>query len=486
MHFQQFINGTLTEALSGRTRNIINPATEEIFCTVPDSGPEDVDAAVRAARMAFDSGEWKNSYASDRGKVLLRLADLIRSNRETFITLEVQNNGKPRREAEFDVDDAANCFEYYAGFASKIQGNTMPVPPGNFSYTVREPIGVCGQIVPWNYPLLMAVWKLAPALAAGNCVVLKTSEITPVSALYLSSLINEAGFPKGVVNIICGDGPSAGAALTLHPMVDKIAFTGGTVTGKKIMQSAAETLKKVTLELGGKNPAIVFEDCDWERTLDWTLFAAFANSGQVCSAGSRIYIHEKIYDAFVLEYIARSKKIKIGNGLEDGVQMGPLVSAMQYEKVKSYIETGIVEGAVLASGGTRPDHLPIGYFLTPAIFTQVSDDMRIMKEEIFGPVVCLQKFSTEEQVITLANNTPYGLAAGIFTESITRAQRVLPQLHCGITWVNYFHPTFNEQPWGGFKQSGTGRELGIEGINAYLQTKQVNINTDDKPAGWYS
>lgn len=486
MHYQQFINGILTDAKSGRTRQIINPATEEILCTVPDSGPEDVDAAVLAARAAFDGGAWKSMYALDRGKVLIRLAELIRSQRETFVSLEVQNNGKPRREAEFDVDDAANCFEYYAGFASKIQGNTMPVPPGSFSYTVKEPIGVCGQIVPWNYPLLMAVWKLAPALAAGNCVVLKTSEITPVTALYLGSLINEAGFPNGVVNIICGDGPVAGAALTQHPMVDKIAFTGGTVTGKKIMQSAAESLKKVTLELGGKNPAIVFEDCDWERTLDWTLFAAFANSGQVCSAGSRIYIQEKIYDAFVQEYVARSKKIMIGNGLEAGVQMGPLVSAMQYEKVMQYIATGVNEGAVLSSGGTRPEHLPKGYFLTPAVFTQVTANMRIMKEEIFGPVVCLQKFSTEDEVIALANNTPYGLAAGIFTESITRAQRVLPQLHCGITWVNYFHPTFTEQPWGGYKQSGTGRELGIEGINAYLQTKQVNINTDDKPVGWYS
>ncbi len=485
MHFQQFINGVLCDALSGALRQVINPATEEIFCTVPDSGPEDIDAAVKAARTAFDAGTWKNMYALDRGKILLRLADNIRSNRETLVTLEVQNNGKPRREAEFDIDDAANCFEYYAGLASKIQGDTMPVPTGSFSYTVKEPIGVCAQIVPWNYPLLMAVWKLAPALAAGNTVVLKTSEITPVSALYLGTLINDAGIPKGVVNIVCGDGPVAGSALTNHPLVDKIAFTGGTVTGKKIMQSASESLKKVTLELGGKNPAIVFEDCNWERTLDWTLFAAFANSGQVCSAGSRIYIHEKIYDAFVKDFIGRSKKIKIGNGLEKGIQMGPVVSALQYEKVNKYISIGKEEGATLASGGLRPDHLSKGYFISPAIFTNVSEDMRIMKEEIFGPVVCLQKFSTEDEVIALANNTPYGLAAGIFTENITRAQRVLPQLHSGITWVNFFHPTFNEQPWGGYKQSGTGRELGMEGINAYLQTKQVNINTDENPVGWY-
>ncbi len=486
MHFQQFINGELCNAISGTTRQVINPATEEIFCTVPDSGPEDIDAAVHAARSAFDEGTWKNMHALDRGKILLRLSDIMRSNRETFVSLEVQNNGKPRREAEFDVDDAANCFEYYAGLASKIQGDTMPVPPGSFSYTVKEPIGVCAQIVPWNYPLLMAVWKLAPALAAGNTVVLKTSEITPVSALFLGTLINDAGFPKGVVNIICGDGPVAGSALTNHPLVDKIAFTGGTVTGKKIMQSAAESLKKITLELGGKNPAIVFDDCNWECTLDWTLFAAFANSGQVCSAGSRIYIHEKIYDAFVNDFIAKSKKIKIGNGLDADIQMGPVVSALQYEKVNQYIAIGKEEGATLASGGERPGHLSKGYFISPTVFTNVKEDMRIMTEEIFGPVVCLQKFSKEEEVIALANNTPYGLAAGIFTENITRAQRVLPQLHCGITWVNFFHPTFNEQPWGGYKQSGTGRELGMEGINAYLQTKQVNINTDENPVGWYS
>jgi betaine-aldehyde dehydrogenase len=463
----------------------MNPATEEEICMVPDSTAEDVDAAVVAARHAFDLGEWKNMYALDRGKFLLKLAALIRRDRDELIKWEVMNNGKPLREAGFDIDDAANCFEYYAGLASKIQGDTMPVPPGNFSYTVKEPIGVCGQIVPWNYPLLMAVWKLAPALAAGNCVVLKTSEITPISALYLAQLIQEVDFPPGVVNIISGDGSIAGAALVAHPLVDKIAFTGGTVTGKKIMQAAADTLKKVTLELGGKNPAIVFADCNWERTIDWCLFAAFANSGQVCSAGSRIYVQDSVYDRFVAEFVTRSQQIKVGNGLNPDSHMGPLVSASHYEKVKKYIEIGKQEGAYIASGGGRPTHLARGYFLEPTVFINVREDMRIMTEEIFGPVVCLQKFSTEDEVIALANQTSYGLAAGIFTENITRAQRLLPQLKCGITWINYFHPTFNEQPWGGFKQSGTGRELGIEGINAYIQTKQVNINLDQNPAGWY-
>lgn len=484
-HMQQFINGQFVNAISGKTRNVINPATEEIIATVPDSGPEDVDAAVQAARTAFDSGAWSNMYALDRGKYLLNLASLIRNHREELVVIEVNNNGKPRREAEFDVDDAANCFEYYAGLASKIQGATVPVPPGSFSYTVKEPIGVCGQIVPWNYPLLMAVWKLAPALAAGNCVILKTSEITPLSALHLATLIQEANFPAGVVNIITGDGAVCGDALTHHPSVDKIAFTGGTITGKKIMQAASEGLKKVTLELGGKNPAIVFDDCDMELTLDWTLFAAFANQGQVCSAGSRIYVQENVYDAFIKRYTEKAQAIKIGYGLDEGVQMGPLVSSMQYEKVKNYIQAGLNEGATMICGGKRPAHLSKGYFLEPTVFVNVKEDMRIMKEEIFGPVVCIQKFKTEEEVIILANDTEYGLAGGIFTTNIARAQRVLPQLRCGILWVNYFHPTFNEQPWGGYKKSGTGRELGAEGIEAYLQTKQVNINIDTNPAGWY-
>ena len=485
-HYPQYINGAFVNAKSGKTRNIINPATEEVMATVPDSQPEDADAAVQAARQAFDNNSWNRIYAGDRAKCLFRLSQLMRSNFDELVTLEVMNNGKPKREAEFDVDDAANCFEYYGGMATKIHGETMQTPPGNFSYVVREAIGVCAQIVPWNYPLLMAVWKLAPALAAGNTVVLKTSEITPLSALFLATLVKEAGFPDGVVNIITGDGPVCGNALVNHPLVDKIAFTGGTVTGKSIMRSAAESLKKITLELGGKNPAIVFDDCNLDLALDWTKFAAFANSGQVCSAGSRIYVQEGIYDAFVEKYVEGSRTIKIGNGLEDGIQMGPLVSAAHYEKVQRYIAIGKQEAAFLACGGGRPAHPEKGYFLEPTVFTGVSHSMRIMREEIFGPVVCIQKFKTEKESIALANDTEYGLAAGIFTSQLTRAQRILPQLKAGILWVNYYHPTFNEQPWGGFKQSGNGRELGMYGMEAYLETKQININTEDHPVGWYS
>lgn len=484
-HQQQFVNGIFVNAKSGKTRNIVNPATEEVFATVPDSQPEDVDAAVKAARHAFDNNSWNRIYAADRGKCLFRLAQLMKLHFQELVTIEVLNNGKPKREAEFDVDDACNCFEFYGGMATKIHGETMQTPPGNFSYVVREAIGVCAQIVPWNYPLLMAVWKLAPALAAGNTVVLKTSEITPMSALYLASLVKDAGFPDGVVNIITGDGPVCGNALVNHPLVDKIAFTGGTVTGKNIMKAAAESMKKITLELGGKNPAIVFDDCDLDIALDWTKFAAFANSGQVCSAGSRIYVQEGIYDAFLEKYLKGSQAIKIGNGLDDGIQMGPLVSAAHYEKVQRYISIGKREGATLSCGGGRPAQLEKGYYLQPTVFTDVNHSMRIMREEIFGPVVCIKKFKTEKEAIELSNDSVYGLAAGIFTSNITRAQRVLPQLKAGIIWVNYYHPTFNEQPWGGYKQSGNGRELGLYGIEAYLETKQININTDSLPVGWY-
>lgn len=481
-----YINGEFVNAVNGNIRKIINPATEEIIAIVPESSAEDVALAVSAARAAFDDGAWRKTSAQERGKLLLKLAALIKQNATELVELEVCNNGKPKREAEFDIDDAANCFEYYAGYATKIAGQTLQVPDVNsFSYVVKEPVGVCAQIVPWNYPLLMGVWKLAPALAAGNTLILKPSEHTPLTTLKLASLIDEVGFPKGVINIVCGDGAVAGNALINNPLIDKIAFTGGTVTGKKIMEAASKNLKKVTLELGGKNPAIIFDDCNMDIAVDWGLFAAFANSGQVCSAGSRILIQEKIYDEYVTRFIAKSKEIKIGFGLDEGVQMGPLVSSMQYEKVKKYIQVGIDEGAKLSSGGAMPLHLSKGYFLQPTIFENVTEDMRIAKEEIFGPVVALMKFSTEEEAIKIANNTEYGLAAGIFTQNVSRTHRVLPQLRCGITWVNYFHPTFNEQPWGGYKQSGTGRELGTYGIEAYLETKQVNINLSNEPAGWY-
>jgi betaine-aldehyde dehydrogenase len=485
-HHKMFINGAFVDAESGKTRDILNPATGEIIATVPEADAADVEKAVQAARDAFDKGPWRTMTALDRQKLLLKVSQLMRERFDEFVEMEVRDNGKPRREAEFDVDDSANCFEFYAGLATKIHGETMTVPANSFSYVLREPIGVCAQIVPWNYPLLMGVWKFAPALAAGNCVVLKPSEFTPLNTLKLAEVFHDAGIPDGVVNIVTGEGATAGNALISNPLVDKIAFTGGTKTGKHIGAIAASNLKKVTLELGGKNPVIVFDDANMDLAVDWGVFAAFANSGQVCTAGSRILVHEKIYKKYVERFIETAKKIVVGNGLTEGVTMGPLVSAQHRDKVEAYIAIGKKE-AKLALGGDRPTggDCDKGFFVNPTIFTNVQPTDRIAKEEIFGPVVAILKFSTEEEAIAIANDTEYGLGFGIFTNDLTRTHRVMPQIRAGIGWVNYYHPTFNEMPWGGYKQSGTGRELGLYGIEGYLEVKQVNINLDTEPVGWY-
>jgi betaine-aldehyde dehydrogenase len=484
--YQMFINGQFVNAESGKTRGIINPATGEIIAQVPEADAADIDKAVKAARAAFDTGDWRKTTAQDRQKILLKIAQLMRERFDEFVELEVKDNGKPRREAEFDVDDAANCFEFYAGLATKIHGETMSVPSNSFSYVVREPIGVCAQIVPWNYPLLMAVWKFAPALAAGNCVILKPSEFTPLNVIRLAQVFKDAGIPDGVVNIVTGDGATAGNALISHPLIDKIAFTGGSKTGRHIGSVAAQNLKKVTLELGGKNPVIIFDDANMDLAVDWGAFAAFANSGQVCTAGSRILVHDKIYKKYVERFIETAKKIVVGNGLDEGVTMGPLVSAQHREKVESYIEIGKKE-AKLALGGDRPKgkNFDKGFYLNPTIFTDVKPKDRIAREEIFGPVVSIIKFKTEEEAVAIANDTDYGLGFGIFTQDVTRVHRVIPQIRAGIGWVNHYHPTFNEMPWGGYKQSGTGRELGLYGIEAYLEVKQVNINLDTEAIGWY-
>jgi betaine-aldehyde dehydrogenase len=484
--YQMFINGQFVGAESGKTRDILNPATGEIIAQVPEADATDIDKAVKAARAAFDTGEWRKSTAQDRQKILLKIAQLMRERFDEFVELEVKDNGKPRREAEFDVDDAANCFEFYAGLATKIHGETMSVPSNSFSYVVREPIGVCAQIVPWNYPLLMAVWKFAPALAAGNCVILKPSEFTPLNVIRLAQVFKDAGVPDGVVNIVTGDGATAGNALISHHLIDKIAFTGGSKTGRHIGSVAAQNLKKVTLELGGKNPVIIFDDANLDLAVDWGAFAAFANSGQVCTAGSRILVQDKIYKKYVERFIETAKKIVVGNGLDEGVTMGPLVSAQHRDKVESYIEIGKKE-AKLALGGDRPKgkNLDKGFYLNPTIFTDVKPQDRIAREEIFGPVVSIIKFKTEEEAVAIANDSDYGLGFGIFTQDVTRVHRVIPQIRAGIGWVNHYHPTFNEMPWGGYKQSGTGRELGLYGIEAYLEVKQVNINLDTEAIGWY-
>ncbi|WP_198659600.1 aldehyde dehydrogenase family protein [Nubsella zeaxanthinifaciens] len=477
-----YINGDFVKAKSGKTRDIINPANGKVMATVPEAQPEDVFEAVIAAREAFDGQEWSSKTALERQDLMLALAQKIRDKFDFFVELETQNNGKPKREAEFDIDDSINCLKFYAGLATKIHGETMSVPANSFSFVTREPIGVCAQIIPWNFPFLMLVWKIAPALITGNTVVLKPSEITPLTALEFAKCFDEVGFPKGVLNIITGDGTVAGNALISDTRIDKIAFTGGTNTGKHIAKIAAENLKKVTLELGGKNPVIIFDDANLDLTVDWALFAAFANSGQVCTAGSRLLVHADIYDVFVQKFVEGAKKIKLGNGLLSETTMGPVVSKAHFDKIMNYIQIGKSEANLAFGGNGNSEN---GYFIEPTIFVDVKPSDRIAKEEIFGPVVAIMKFESEEEAIHLANDTEYGLGFGIFTQNITKVHRISPKIKAGIGWVNWYHPTFNEMPWGGYKQSGTGRELGLYGIENYLEVKQVNINLDTDPVGWY-
>jgi betaine-aldehyde dehydrogenase len=485
--YRMYIRGEWVNSKSNAIREIFDPGDGELLASVPESQREDVIWAAQAAREAFDIGPWKNTTALDRGKFIFKISELIKRESKRLTELEVRNCGKPLAEAEFDVADAANCFEFYGGLATKIHGETMSVPANSMSFVAREPVGVCGQIIPWNYPLLMSAWKLAPALAAGCTVILKPSELTPLTALELAELIHEAGLPPGVVNIVTGPGMGAGEELASNKLIDKVAFTGGTVTGRKVLDGASQNLKRVTLELGGKNPNIVFSDCDLEAAIDGALFAAFANQGEVCSAGSRLLVEKSIHKPLVDGMLAKISRIKLGHGLTPGVKMGPLVSKAHWEKVQNYIEIGIKEGAKLLCGGKKPEgaEWSKGNFMMPTIFDQVKPQMRIAREEIFGPVLSVIPFSTEEEAIQIANDTEYGLAAAVWSKNIFRALRVIRQLRAGITWINTYHPTFNEMPWGGYKQSGWGRELGLYGIEGYLETKQININLDEAPINWY-
>jgi betaine-aldehyde dehydrogenase len=480
------IDGVWSGASDDASRPLIDPGTGETFAHVAEGTLADAQRAIAAARAAFDRGPWRTTSAQDRAKVLFAIADALEARAEEFSRLETLNAGKPLRETEYDVADAANCFRYYAGIATKAHGETYDVPAPSQSFTVREPIGVCGMIVPWNYPLLMAVWKLAPALAAGNTCVLKPSELTPLTALLLARVLHDAGLPPGVVNVVTGAGPIVGAALAESHDVDKIAFTGGTATGRTIMSAAVGNLKKISLELGGKSPNVVFADADFEVAIDYALFAIYAGCGQVCSAGSRLLIEASIHDRFIARLVERARKIVVGNGFDRATEMGPLISAQHLAKVEGYIAAGIAEGATLACGGTRPAGLTRGNYLLPAIFTGTTPAMRIVREEIFGPVLAVQTFRDEAEAIALANDTVYGLAGGVFTADAARALRVVRAIRAGITWINTYHPTYNEAPWGGYKQSGIGRELGTYGYDAYTEVKQININLAVEPSGWFA
>ncbi|MFY0543647.1 aldehyde dehydrogenase family protein [Brevibacillus sp. H7] len=485
---KMFIDGEWVASSSGETFPVRNPATGEVLAHVTKATREDAQRAIAAARRAFDEpGGWGESKARDRAELLWRVADLIEARAEEFAQTDTRNNGKPLRESRYDVSDAVNQFRYYAGLCTKPQGQTYDVPDEIQAMVVREPIGVVGAITCWNYPLVMNAQKVAPALAAGNTLVLKPADLTPLSTIMLFECLEQAGLPAGVANLVTGPGSVVGDEISKNELVDKVAFTGGTETGIAIMKNAADTVKKLSLELGGKSPNIVFADADFETAVDYALFAIFANQGEVCSAGSRLLLEESIYEPFMARLVERAQKITVGDGVNPETEMGPLISEAHLERVLDYIRIGLDEGARLLCGGKRltGGGLENGYFLAPTIFEAHRNDMRIVQEEIFGPVLVVQKFRSEEEAIRLANSTKYGLAGAVFTNDGAKAQRVIRKLRAGITWINTYHPTFNEAPWGGYKQSGIGRELGTYGYEAYTEVKQINVNLKVQPSGWF-
>ncbi|HFB65886.1 MAG TPA: aldehyde dehydrogenase family protein [Aeromonadales bacterium] len=484
-----YINGQWVGSKSNRTIKVVNPATEVVFDEVAAGNAEDIDAAVKAARKAFDKGPWPRMTGTERATILRKIAMLINQRLQQLAAIETRDNGKPLPESQWDIEDTAGTFEYYASLAEDLDESCEEIihlPEQRFSScAIKEPVGVAGAIIPWNYPMLMAAWKVAPALAAGCCMVLKPSEATPLTALALAEIAHEAGLPAGVLNVVTGLGNDAGQALSEHPGVDKLAFTGSVPTGSKIMQQAARDIKNISLELGGKSPFVVFADSDIDKAVEWIMFGIFWNQGQVCSATSRVLVEKSLYAALLKRLVEETQKITIGAGDKEGVLLGPLVNKMQYDKVLDAIKKGVEQGAKIATGGQRPVGFEKGYFIEPTIFTDMSEDSWIWNEEIFGPVVCIKSFETEEEAIHLANDSRFGLAAAVMSKDKERTERVARLLRAGIVWINCSQPTFCEAPWGGYKQSGIGRELGQWGLNNYLETKQITRFDADEPWGWY-
>ncbi|THA24881.1 aldehyde dehydrogenase family protein [Streptomyces sp. RKND-216] len=490
------VDGEWRSAAAGGTREILDPADATVLAVVADGDAADTDAAVAAARRAFDAGPWPHSPVAERAALLRRVAELLQRDREEIALLESRDAGKTLEEGRVDVDDVTSAFRYFADLVSNSAGRVVDAgSPDVHSVVVHEPVGVCAMITPWNFPLLQASWKIAPALAAGNTFVLKPSEITPLSTLHMVKLLVEAGLPSGVANLVTGPGDPVGARLSAHPDVDLVSFTGGLVSGVKVAQAAAPTVKKVALELGGKNPNVVFADAcateqGFDTAVDQALNAAFIHSGQVCSAGARLIVEESVRDRFVAELAARAQRIRLGRGTEKGVECGPLVSAQQLAKTEAYVASALDEGAVLRCGGERPEPSGVrpadGYFYAPTVLDHCHRGMKVVREETFGPILTVETFADEDEAVALANDTEYGLAGAVFSADTARARRVASRLRHGTVWINDFHPYLPQAEWGGFGRSGTGRELGPHGLAEYQETKHVYENLRPEPVRWFA